>query len=76
METVQIAKPSIVKTVTFGCKVNQADTAAMEYALSQATGAAINRSENAPDLIIVNTCTVTAAADRQARQLIRRMHRL
>ena len=29
----------------------------------------------APDLIIVNTCTVTARADQQARQAIRRLAR-
>ena len=28
-----------------------------------------------PDIVIVNTCTVTADADRQARQLVRRLHR-
>lgn len=58
----------------FGCRATQADGAALEAELAGRgmTGVA-NRS--AADLVILNTCTVTANADVDARQTIRRVHR-
>ncbi len=58
---------------TFGCRVNHADSLALESALSARGAVASDPSE--ADLLIVNTCTVTGAADQGARQLIRRLHR-
>ncbi|MBM4286113.1 MAG: tRNA (N(6)-L-threonylcarbamoyladenosine(37)-C(2))-methylthiotransferase MtaB [Deltaproteobacteria bacterium] len=60
--------------VTFGCKVNQCDTAALALALGL-RGWVETRPGEAPDLVVVNTCTVTARADQQARQAIRRAAR-
>ncbi|PIV06572.1 MAG: tRNA (N(6)-L-threonylcarbamoyladenosine(37)-C(2))-methylthiotransferase MtaB, partial [Syntrophobacterales bacterium CG03_land_8_20_14_0_80_58_14] len=62
------------RLITFGCKVNQCDTAGMarELALRGWSAAAPGAD---PDLLIVNTCTVTARADQQARQAIRRLAR-
>jgi threonylcarbamoyladenosine tRNA methylthiotransferase MtaB len=64
----------VFRLITFGCKVNQCDTAGMarELALRGWRAAAPGA---APDLLIVNTCTVTARADQQARQAIRRLAR-
>jgi len=59
--------------VTFGCRVNQADSIAIEAAL-RAQGA-VNVSPDEADLVIVNTCSVTASADQGARQTIRRIAR-
>jgi threonylcarbamoyladenosine tRNA methylthiotransferase MtaB len=59
--------------VTFGCRVNQADSLGFEEEL-QAAGAIAVPAEQA-DLVIVNTCSVTAAADQGARQTIRRLSR-
>ena len=59
--------------VTFGCRVNQADSLAIEGGL-RARGGVDARPEDA-DLVIVNTCSVTAAADQGARQTIRRIVR-
>jgi len=59
--------------VTFGCRVNQADSLGVEAALSAAGGTAVS-SEQA-DVVLVNTCSVTASADQGARQTIRRIHR-
>jgi threonylcarbamoyladenosine tRNA methylthiotransferase MtaB len=64
-----------VRTYTFGCKVNLVDTAQIEKALERAAGARLVSDGSTPDVVVVNTCTVTAGADRQARQLIRRIHR-
>jgi threonylcarbamoyladenosine tRNA methylthiotransferase MtaB len=57
---------------SFGCRASQADGAALETALRAGGGQAVN---DHPDLVVVNTCTVTALADGDARKLIRRIHR-
>ena len=59
--------------VTFGCRVNQADSLHLEEQLL-ARGAEPSTSV-AADLVIVNTCSVTATADQGARQTIRRIAR-
>jgi threonylcarbamoyladenosine tRNA methylthiotransferase MtaB len=59
--------------VTFGCRVNQADSLRLEEDL-RAGGAEESASSDA-DLVIVNTCSVTASADQGARQTIRRIAR-
>jgi len=57
----------------FGCRATQADAAAIERQLRERGFAAASESACA-DLVIVNTCTVTAAADAQARDAIRKLH--
>ncbi|HMF96787.1 MAG TPA: tRNA (N(6)-L-threonylcarbamoyladenosine(37)-C(2))-methylthiotransferase MtaB [Vicinamibacterales bacterium] len=59
--------------VTFGCRVNQADSLSFEEELI-AAGATAAPAE-AADLVVVNTCSVTATADQGARQTIRRIAR-
>jgi threonylcarbamoyladenosine tRNA methylthiotransferase MtaB len=59
--------------VTFGCRVNQADSLRLEEAL-RARGAS-EAPASAADLVVVNTCSVTATADQGARQTIRRIAR-
>ncbi|MEO0660131.1 MAG: tRNA (N(6)-L-threonylcarbamoyladenosine(37)-C(2))-methylthiotransferase MtaB [Planctomycetota bacterium] len=66
--------PSSVRFVTFGCKANQYDTQVLREALARR--GVRERDGGAPaDLVVVNTCTVTAEAGRKARQLVRRIHR-
>jgi len=58
----------------FGCRATQADGAALESSL--AAGGLLQTGErSAADLVVLNTCTVTVAADEDARQTIRRVHR-
>ena len=57
---------------TLGCKVNQYETQAMEQQLL-ALGHEI--AQDNCDLYVINTCTVTAVADRKNRTLIRRIRR-
>src|SRR5258707_14995638 len=57
----------------FGCRATQADGAAIERQLRERGFAAASESA-AADVVIVNTCTVTAAADSQARDAIRKLH--
>jgi len=59
--------------VTFGCRVNQADSLGFEEELL-ASGASAAAPDEA-DLVVVNTCSVTASADQGARQTIRRIAR-
>jgi threonylcarbamoyladenosine tRNA methylthiotransferase MtaB len=59
--------------ITFGCRVNQADSLGFEEEL-RAAGAVASAPEVA-NLVIVNTCSVTATADQGARQTIRRIAR-
>ncbi|MDE3154079.1 MAG: MiaB/RimO family radical SAM methylthiotransferase [Acidobacteriota bacterium] len=65
--------PVTYAVVTFGCRVNQADSHRIEEQLL-AAGAAAAPAECA-DLVVVNTCSVTASADQGARQAIRRVAR-
>lgn len=58
----------------FGCRATQADAAAIECQL-RARGFDVAFEAAAADVVIVNTCTVTAAADAQARNAIRAIHR-
>lgn len=59
---------------SFGCRATQADGAALEHELRQ-RGLTPAGSAGDADLVVLNTCTVTAAADEDARQSIRRIHR-
>jgi threonylcarbamoyladenosine tRNA methylthiotransferase MtaB len=58
----------------FGCRASQADGAALKRQLLQA-GLGEGRGTDATDVAVLNTCTVTAAADAEVRQVIRRIHR-
>jgi threonylcarbamoyladenosine tRNA methylthiotransferase MtaB len=59
--------------ITFGCRVNQADSLRVEEDLRGRGGQSSPAS--AADLVVVNTCSVTATADQGARQTIRRVAR-
>ena len=50
--------------LTFGCRLNTYESEVMR-----------GHAAGLDDVIIVNTCAVTAEAERQARQAIRRAHR-
>ncbi len=52
---------------TLGCKMNQLDSARVAAAL-QSAGYAPVASEEDADYVLVNSCTVTARADRKSRQ--------
>ncbi|HET7216719.1 MAG TPA: tRNA (N(6)-L-threonylcarbamoyladenosine(37)-C(2))-methylthiotransferase MtaB [Vicinamibacterales bacterium] len=59
--------------VTFGCRVNQADSLHIEEELRRRGAVAAPSAE--ADLVVVNTCSVTSSADQGARQTIRRIAR-
>ena len=59
---------------TLGCKVNQYESQAMEQWLTERGHTEVGPDE-AFDLAILNTCTVTAVADKKNRNLIRRLRK-
>lgn len=62
-----------VGITTLGCKVNQYESAALAEDLQKYF--VLVPFNSTADIYIINTCTVTAFSDFQARQLIRRAHR-
>src|SRR5262245_39020337 len=56
----------------FGCRASQSEGAAIEQQLLDASAMPSESAFHA-DVVVVNTCTVTEEADREARQLIRRI---
>lgn len=63
-----------VAFVTLGCKTNLLESSALADGF-QALGWQVVRPEQAADLYVVNTCTVTEKADAEARRLMRRIKR-
>ena len=59
--------------LTFGCRVNQAESLAMERELAGRGGVPVPAAE--ADVVLVNSCSVTATADQGTRQAIRRVAR-
>ena len=57
----------------FGCRATQADGAALERQLLE-RGCVSSQDASKADIVVVNTCTVTASADAQARDAIRKLH--
>ena len=60
--------------LNFGCRASQADGAALKQQLLQA---GLQEAANLEDSVVavLNTCTVTASADAEVRQFVRRIHR-
>jgi threonylcarbamoyladenosine tRNA methylthiotransferase MtaB len=58
----------------FGCRATEADAAALRRELL-ASGLTLTGDHAAAEVVVLNTCTVTAAADSQAREAVRKIHR-
>ncbi len=63
-----------IRTVTLGCKVNQYETELVRQGLNR-IGFTDAQPQEAADVCVVNTCTVTAEGDSKSRQMIRRLAR-
>jgi len=59
---------------TFGCKLNFAETSTIARQLAELGVRRVSGAER-PDLIVVNTCSVTELADKKCRQTIRSLHK-
>ncbi len=58
------------KIISLGCKVNSYECSAIASSLQNR---GFFESEDYPDVVIINTCSVTATADQKSRQHIRKM---
>src|SRR5580658_7432235 len=58
----------------FGCRATEADAAAMRRALRRAGWTLLDQHVSS-DVVVLNTCTVTSAADSQGRDAVRKIHR-
>src|ERR1700731_4772852 len=58
----------------FGCRATDADAAALRAELV-ARGLEIVKEHARADVVVLNPCTVTASADSQARDAVRKIHR-
>ena len=63
-----------IRFVTLGCKLNFAESSALGKVLLSRGHQRASLSE-VPDLCVVNTCSVTDAADHKDRQAINQLHR-
>ncbi len=59
---------------TFGCKLNFAETASVEKIFRE-RGVETAAPKETPDIVVINSCSVTAEADRKCRSFIRSLHR-
>ena len=66
--------PRTVAIHTHGCKLNQADSQTLARRFSEAGYRVVGPSD-AADVVVLNTCTVTATADAKARQYLRAARR-
>lgn len=57
---------------TLGCKLNFSETSAIGRALNE-RGVRRAAAGETPDIVVVNTCSVTETADKKGRNLIRRL---
>lgn len=63
-----------IKFHTLGCKVNQYETQVLAEKFTS-EGFVVTENDNDADVLVVNSCTVTAEGDRKVRQLLRRLRR-
>ena len=68
--------PKNAKLLTIGCRLNQADSALLIGRLASNGCKVLEQdSKICPELVIVNSCTVTAKADSKSRQAARKLRR-
>ena len=72
--TLSPARPRTAAIVNLGCKVNQSEMEAAARLLREASVPLVDPG-GAADLVLVNTCTVTATADEKSRAAVRRARR-
>ncbi len=69
-----MSTPRTVAFHTLGCKLNYSETSSIQN-LFEKSGFGVTDFENAADVYVINTCSVTDFADQKCRQLVRRVMR-
>lgn len=59
---------------TFGCKLNFAETSAIANAFAEKGISRVDFNDN-PDFYVINTCSVTGAAEKKCRNIIKKAHK-
>ena len=63
-----------IRYITFGCKVNQYETRCLEAAFEQ-LGFAQAAPDEEPDVVVINSCTVTGSGESRSLTTLRRLRR-
>jgi threonylcarbamoyladenosine tRNA methylthiotransferase MtaB len=71
----QESSQTTVAFYTLGCRLNQAETAAIQNSFT-AEGYRLVEDHQPADIAVINTCTVTANGDTDTRRLVNRLNRL
>lgn len=71
---INMPKPTI-SFYTLGCRVNQSETAVLERSV-ETDGFRLVNFEEPADVVVINTCTVTAGGDTDTRRLVHKVNRL
>ena len=61
--------------ITFGCKVNQCESDNIRFSMMK-NGYTFSENTKIADVIIINSCTVTAESDRKLRQTINKIKKI
>ncbi len=64
-----------ISFVTLGCRANQAESSEYNQGMLDAGWEVLDAENNASSVYVINTCTVTNEAEKQSRQMIRRLAR-
>ncbi len=72
---IQTTKKISVSFYTFGCRLNQSETAVIQNSLEEEGYRVVNFEEPA-DIVVVNTCTVTENGDADTRRLVHKINRI
>lgn len=67
--------PIKIAFYTFGCRLNQAETALMQQGFQTAEYQVVDY-RHSPDVLVVNTCTVTENGDADTRRLLNKARRI
>ena len=67
-------KQQTVTLISQGCRLNHAETASLINAFSEKGVKEVALNET-PDVVIVNTCTVTENGDKDTQRLIRKINK-
>ena len=70
-----MATPRKVAFHTLGCKLNFSETSSISRIFEEA-GYGVCTFEEAPDIFVINTCSVTDFADKKCRQIVRKARKL
>src|SRR5713226_2084944 len=75
IRTCEVAEMPTAAFATLGCKVNQYETQRILDSFEE-RGFAITEFTAPADVYVINTCSVTQAAERKSRQMVRKVARL